>query len=842
MTNSSPNIPQVSRILPKGRETWTALVEGKRRAQEQHRRMVVTFLILGSGLFMTGSYGQASGVLDEVTAMMLRSGAFLMAAWPGYYAFRKTLRVPTVKWTLLASLILFAIHQGIDFLRETSEPNWRMLRPYLYPGNADLTDLVAVLWVALLLAAFYFAIESLKDSSTQLLEERNLLNQEIRSRIQTERALQLSEDRFRTLTESTSAGIFIVRGTRCCYANNSAESLVGYGRDELRQVIFVDLIHPEDRDAVREGIEEFYRDRWMPLSMEARVLMRHGTVKWLSLNFGTVYDDGFPSLLVTAFDITGQKSAEKEVRDSQDRFRALVQGSSDVIMVLEGNETIRYVSPSAIRILGIGAPGDLIGKSFLHQVAQEDQATFREAIDDIQEFPGKTASRQIRFAHADGTWRTLEVVVNNMSENPSIRGIVVNSRDITERKGLEDQLRQSQKMDALGRLAGGVAHDFNNLLTTILVRCEFLQDKLKDQGKIADEIEEVRKASERAAALTRQLLTFSRREAAEVKTLDLNATIGDMQKMLTRLLPEDIEFITHLERNLSKIRVDPGHIEQIIMNLVVNARDAMPTGGRLILKTDNRDFTETQALSTLEIQAGPYVVLSVSDTGTGMDEETQSHIFEPFFTTKPDGRGTGLGLATVYGIVKQMGGKISVYSQPGKGTTFRLFIPADQEQIKPILANPQAGKENEGTETILVVEDDNEIRVLAHAILERRGYRVIEAESGEKALEILRNHGNKIDLILSDVVMPGMSGPEMVVQATKLFPETKVLFMSGYTQDAILDRGFHHGRMAFLEKPFTSRILVQKIRDILDAVDAYERQEEGYKEPPLKKMVRFTLN
>ena len=390
------------------------------------------------------------------------------------------------------------------------------------------------------------------------------------------------------------------------------------------------------------------------------------------------------------------------------------------------------------------------------------------------------------------------------------------SSDITQQRELEEQFRQAQKMEAIGRLAGGVAHDFNNLLTVINGYSELLLMRLKKGDPLYKQVNEIRQAGLRAGNLTRQLLAFSRKQVLQPVVLDIKNTIKDMDKMLHRLISESIELRTILDPNLCYIKTDPGQIEQVILNLVINARDAMPFGGKLTIEAKNIEFKESFYWEDLEIAAGKYVMLAISDTGTGMDAETKKHIFEPFFTTKNEEQGTGLGLSTVYGIVKQSGGFINVYSEKGAGSTFKLYFPSVKEPAVTIKNKAVSSKSLTGSETILVVEDENNLRQLACEILRTHGYNVLEATNGGSALLKCEKYKKPIHLILSDVVMPEMSGKELVNRLLSIHPEMKVLYMSGYTDDAVIRHGVLEDKVQFLQKPFSPFSLLEKIRTILD--------------------------
>jgi two-component system, cell cycle sensor histidine kinase and response regulator CckA len=385
-----------------------------------------------------------------------------------------------------------------------------------------------------------------------------------------------------------------------------------------------------------------------------------------------------------------------------------------------------------------------------------------------------------------------------------------------ERSRLEEQLQQAQKMEAVGRLAGGVAHDFNNLLTVINGYSQLILDRLPADDPMRTHASQIKNAGDRAASLTRQLLAFSRKQVLAPQVLDMNRVVAGIDKMLRRLIGEDIELATVCHPHLSRVKADPGQIEQVIMNLAVNARDAMPQGGRLTIETDNVDLDTNYPGQRTVIVPGAYVMLAVSDTGTGMSPETKSRIFEPFFTTKEQGKGTGLGLATVYGIVKQSGGYIWVYSEPGKGTTFKIYLPHAEgvaEEAKEVEERSRAAG---GSETVLVVEDNEAVLSFVRGVLKARGYTLLEASGSEEALKVMESYSEPIHLLLTDVVMARMSGPELAAKLAPLHPEARVLYMSGYTDDAIVHHGVLDAGTYFLQKPFISETLTRKIREVLD--------------------------
>jgi signal transduction histidine kinase len=385
-----------------------------------------------------------------------------------------------------------------------------------------------------------------------------------------------------------------------------------------------------------------------------------------------------------------------------------------------------------------------------------------------------------------------------------------------EREALQEQLRQSQKMEAIGRLAGGVAHDFNNLLTVIKGYSQLSLAEIKEDNPLRENVEEIRKASDRAADLTRQLLAFSRRQIMEMGVLDLNMYVQNLDKMLRRLISEDIELVSILAKDLGRVRTDPGQIEQVIMNLVVNARDAMPSGGKLTIETANVELDQAYARAHVAVKPGRYVMISVSDTGVGMTPEIRDRVFEPFFTTKEKGKGTGLGLSTVYGIVKQSEGNIWVYSEPGRGTSFKIYLPLVDEPLEELKEKVPKGELPRGSETILIVEDEEDVLKLTGAILRRQGYHVLETTSGEEALKVCKEKKELFHLLLTDVVMPQMSGRQLAEELKQVCPDFRVLYMSGYTDNAITHHGILERGMNYLQKPFTVDSLARKVREVLD--------------------------
>jgi PAS domain S-box-containing protein len=515
--------------------------------------------------------------------------------------------------------------------------------------------------------------------------------------------------------------------------------------------------------------------------------------------------------------------AEAARARSEQRFRKLVEYSSDVITLLDGAGRIVYSTQAQQPTLGYDQ-GELVGHRVVDLVHPDDgeraQALLRSVL-----APGAAVTRDaLRVRHKNGTWRDLEIAAVNRLDDPIVEAIVVTYHDVTDRKraeaalrALEEQHRQAQKMEAIGRLASGVAHDFNNLLTAILGSAELLLEDLPADHPGRVEAEETRKAALRAADLTRQLLAFSRQQVLVPQVLDLNAVVTNVDKMLRRVIGEDVELRTVQAPGIDAVRADPGQLEQVLLNLAVNARDAMPRGGELTIETANVDLDAAYVAEHPAATPGRYVTFAVRDTGTGMDAETQARLFEPFFTTKEKGKGTGLGLATVYGIVKQSGGHISVRSEPGQGTTVTVCLPRVEAPIEPITSPARPSGSLRGSETILVVEDQEEVRKLTRRILEARGYRVLVAASGADAVGVAGHAAAPIDLLLTDIIMPGMSGHEVALLLGPTQPNMRVLFVSGYTDESIVHPEMLDAGRAFLAKPFTAEALARKVREVLDA-------------------------
>src|SRR5438309_1538057 len=641
------------------------------------------------------------------------------------------------------------------------------------------------------------------------------LRQALEDAADAEAALARSEQRFRSLVGLSSDVITLLdRDGRITYSSHSMHPTLGYEPGERIGHSVFELIHPDDRATAEPLLREVMAqpDR----VARADVRGQHKDGSWRELEVVAVNrleDAAVAAVVVTYHDVTDRKRAEEQLRRANNRLEAVVQASPLAIVPLDPEGIVQTWNPAAERLFGWTAQ-EVTG-TLLPTVPAGDEPAFRESRRRVMQGEPLTGMEMVR-KKKDGTTVTVNLFGAPLRDAAGrVTGVLGLMEDVTGVKRLEQQFFQAQKMEAVGRLAGGVAHDFNNLLTVITSYSDLLLEELGAGDPKREDVTQIRKASESAAALTRQLLAFSRQQVLQPQVLDLNETVAGTEKLLKRLIGEDVQLATVLAPDLGGAVVDPGQLEQIIMNLAVNARDAMPGGGRLTIATANTDMDEAYVQDHPPARAGRYVMLAVSDTGTGMDASTQAHIFEPFFTTKPFGKGTGLGLATVYGIVKQSGGFIWVYSEPGHGTTFKIYFPwaggSAERSAAALAAKPQ-----QGTETVLVVEDAASVRSVMRQVLERYGYAVLEAPDGATALQLAAKHHGPIHLLLTDVVMPGVSGRPVADRLLRLRPGIKVLYASGYTDDAIIHHGLLEPGIAYLQKPFTRDALALKVRAVLD--------------------------
>ncbi|HEV8588928.1 MAG TPA: PAS domain S-box protein [Pyrinomonadaceae bacterium] len=529
--------------------------------------------------------------------------------------------------------------------------------------------------------------------------------------------------------------------------------------------------------------------------------------------------NGAVHVLGVATDITERKRAEQTLRETEERYRLLFD-SNPLPMWVYDRQTLEFLAVNEAAVFHYGYSRDEFLSMTIKDIrSPEDVAVL---LDNISEERGFTSAGTWKHKKKDGSSIDVEIISHPLVFAARKAKLVL-AHDVTERKraeealrDTEEQLRQAQKLEGVGRLAGGIAHDFNNLLTVINGFCSLAMRGLNSEDPLLENLEEVKKAGERATSLTRQLLAFSRKQVLQPKILNLDWVVTDMEKMLRRVIGENIDLRAVLEPKLGNVNADPGQIEQIILNLVVNARDSMPDGGKLTIETDNVYLDEEYGKHHVGAQVGRHVMLAVSDSGHGMDQQTLERIFEPFFTTKELGKGTGLGLSTVYGIVKQSGGNIWVYSEEGRGTTFKVYLPRVGDGAEECKRNVQDAKVAQGSETILLVEDEEMLRKLARQTLKSHGYQIVEASNGNEAVSVSAQHQGAIHLLLTDVIMPGINGSELATRLVKTRPSLRVLFMSGYTDDAIVHQGVLDESANFIQKPFTPDGLARRVREVLD--------------------------
>jgi two-component system, cell cycle sensor histidine kinase and response regulator CckA len=639
----------------------------------------------------------------------------------------------------------------------------------------------------------------------------------VTERTTAEQAVRESETHYRVLFESNPNPLLVydLDTLGLLAVNEAAVQQYGYTREEFLGMTLEEIHLPQDVPALRELVAK--SETGLRKRGEWRHRRKDGTIIEAEITRNTLTFAGRRAALALAQDITGRRGAAEALRAAQARFAGILDIADDAIISVDAHQHIHLFNKGAERIFGYAAE-EVLGQSLdvllparVVNVHREHIRGFAQSTESARRM-GERA--QIFGRRKDGTEFPAEASISKLQSGGETVFTVI-LRDTTERQSLQAQLLQAQKMEAVGRLAGGIAHDFNNLLTAILGASDLLLEDLSADASGREEVEEIKQAAHRAAALTYQLLAFSRQQVLAPQVLDLNVLVADVEKMLRRLIGEDIELRTVLARDLGAVQADPGQLQQVIMNLAVNARDAMPQGGRLTIETADAELDEAYAQAHVP-QAGRYVMLAVTDTGIGMNADIKAHVFEPFFTTKEKGKGTGLGLATVYGIVKQSGGYIWVYSEPGQGTTFKIYLPRVEGVPLPAAPKPVASGSLRGSETVLVVEDEVAVRNLTRRVLEGYGYAVLTTENGHEALQAAQERQGPIHLLVTDVVMPKMGGRELVQRLAPGRPEMKVLYLSGYTDDAIVHHGVLEPGIAFLQKPFTPQMLARKVREVLD--------------------------
>jgi len=643
------------------------------------------------------------------------------------------------------------------------------------------------------------------------------------------RRAAFAEAKFRGVLESAPDAIVIATADGgISLVNRRAEEMFGYDRSDLLDQPIEILVPERFREkhaAQREGYVASPRSRPMGVGVNLFGRRRDGREFPVEIALSPVDTEEGRFVIAAIRDITELKEAERALLESEMLLRTIIETEPECVKLVDRQGMVLRMNQAGLAMLEADAPEQVFGRCIYEFVDPEYRRAFMECAEGV--FRGESRALEFEAVGLKGARRWLEThavpLRDHAGQTVALLGV---ARDITDHKRAEqalrkkeEQLRQSQKIEAIGQLTGGIAHDFNNLLTVINGYSTMTLQSLKADDPLRPNLAQIKEAGERAASLTQQLLAFSRKQVLEPKVLDLNAVVTNIDRMLRRVIGEHIDLALALKPGLGRVKVDPGQIEQVIMNLAVNARDAMPKGGRLTIETTDVELNQDYVRGHVGARPGAHVMLAVSDTGCGMDKETQARIFEPFFTTKEKGKGTGLGLATVYGIVKQSGGSIWVYSEPGRGTTFKIYLPRVEGPAEGTKPGPDSLSTPRGSETILLVEDEAGVRELVRRILVAHGYTLLTAGRGDEAFQVCGRHEGPIHLLMTDVVMPGMSGRTLADRLTALYPNVKVLYMSGYTDAAIARNGELEEGAMFLQKPFTPQALACKVREVLDAYD-----------------------
>jgi len=655
-------------------------------------------------------------------------------------------------------------------------------------------------------------LERLPIAVTRALEEQKMRV----SRDEAWRNLRQSEKQYRLLFDANPHPMWVYdpESLRFLTVNNSAVVHYGYSADEFLSMTVPDIRPEEDRDRLIANIDEnrnkseFHRESW-------RHRKKNGAIIEVEISSQPIVFGGVSARMILAHDITARRRAETDLRRSEAAYRSIIDHAPYGIYRVDRNGRIVMANPAFVEMLDYSTSAEVMGLDIAQDVYLDPGD--RERLTSLADSSPVAVDGEVKWKRRDGTPISVRVAGRRLEDDSEVPGgYEVFVEDITETRSLQKQFEHAQKMEAVGRLAGGVAHDFNNLLMVISGYAQLLEKASNNPEKVISHAAQIRDASAKAAVITRQLLAFSRKQVLEPTVLDLNRIISELGKMLPRLLGEDVEIAMNLDPGLGAVRADRGQLEQVIMNLAVNARDAMPQGGRLTLETDNMLLDASYNYGgRKEVPVGPYVVLSVMDTGSGMDAATQAHIFEPFFTTKDPGKGTGLGLATAYGIVKQSQGFIWVYSEVGQGTVFRIYLPRVDQVVDIEQLSQNAETAPGGTETVFLVEDEAAVRNVTRIYMESKGYKVLEAANAGEALQTFQSYDEPIHLMITDMVMPGMGGLDLARSVLGMRPSLGVIIVSGYTDRALdlesSDIGAH-----FLRKPFSLDTLARLVRSMMD--------------------------
>ncbi len=633
---------------------------------------------------------------------------------------------------------------------------------------------------------------------------------EIAERTQAQEALRDSEEKYRDVVERASDGIVVIQDGMIVFANSRASSMAGIPPDAMRGKPFIQFVHSAEQHRIQGLYERRMAGQDVASVYETHLVNASGQSFIVEITANIITYDGKPAALVLIRDITERRRVETE----RTRLALALEQTADAVMITDIQSCIHYVNAAFETITGYNR-SEVIGKDpAILKSDLDDAGNYRKMRTELD--AGRTWHGRLQNRRKDGKLVTCDTLVTpTRDEHGQVMGYISVQRDITHELQIEEQYLQAQKMESIGRLAGGIAHDFNNIMTAILGFGTMILDQVGNNHTLRHAVEQIVSAGERATNLTRQLLTFSRKQMVEVRTLDINAVIAEMLNLLRRALGEDVELITQLDDDAGCIQADAGLLQQVVMNLSINARDAMPRGGRIIISTEIFRRTEDSEVAGIDLPVGEYILLSISDTGHGMSPKVLAHVFEPFFTTKPKGKGTGLGLATVYGIVQQCNGRIRIESEVNKGTTVRIWLPRMTTTSDAIPVEIEDHAE-EGNETILVVEDEDLVRDLTLRILTSLGYKVLEAVNGKEGLDLFNRQHGRVDLVLTDVVMPVMGGPEMAENLLQLNPNLKILYTSGFTEIAVQERGVPVGKRRLIQKPYSRELLAKRIRDLLD--------------------------
>jgi PAS domain S-box-containing protein len=750
--------------------------------------------------------------LDLMRFLLEQEGYKILTAMDG----AQGLEIAARKYPdLIISDVRMPVMNGIEMCRQIREIQGLSAVPLMLVSALELDNRIAVEGLQAGADDYLkipFEYTHLVAKVARLLERRNA-----------QWLLERSETYYRALIENASDLVSIISADGTMrYQSPSLTRILGYEPEDLAERDTFEFLHPDDAEKAQRAFSDVLEQPHKSVKAEVRFRHKNGEWRHFICTLTNLLDNAVIAGIVSnAVDITGRKQAEEAHRQSEERYRLLFDNNPIPMWVYDVG-TLAFLAVNEAAIFHYGySKEEFLSITILDIRPPEDIPAVMENLSKLES--GLDSTDIWRHRKKNGTVIEVEISSHDLIFDGRHSRLVL-ATDITERRlaeealrKSEEQLQQSQKLESIGRLAGGIAHDFNNLLTAINGYSELTLRELNLDDPLRRNIEEIKKAGDRAASLTRQLLAFSRKQVLKPKVLDLNAIILDIEKMLRRLIGEDIDLRTVIQSRLGKIKADPGQIEQVIMNLAVNARDAMPKGGTLTVEASNVYLDSAYARGHISVKPGEYVMLAVSDNGIGIDEETLQHIFEPFFTTKETGKGTGLGLAMIYGIVKQSGGYIWVYSELGRGTTFKVYLPRVEESGTLIEQPDNAADLRQGTETVLLVEDEDTVRNLSRQVLESCGYMVIEAENGIEALAVCESRENKIDLLVTDVVMPRMGGRELSEKLARKYPYIKVLFTSGYTDDAIVRHGIIDAGTNFIQKPFTLDAFARKVRELLDA-------------------------